>query len=882
MNDARIKGPGGRGFALGTGLLIMIAAAAVVVAVVLWQDDPLVLVGAALIVLLGGGTLSHLLGRARRLEHEAHENEIRYRSVVENIREVLYRLDAEGRITYFNPAWSRLTGFPLEEAIGRPFIEFVHPDDRERHLGDFKRAMAEGRPSWRTLVRGLTRDAGIIWVDARSTLEFGPDGVPVGVSGTLLDITEQRMAEEENEIRARRQEALAALGQQALEREDARALFDTAVRTVRDNLNVSFSKILRLLPEEESLVVMAGVGWHEGLVGSATVTALETSQAGYTLARGKPVVVEDLAAETRFRGAAILHDHRVVSGVTVPITLRGKPYGILGAHHDRPRSFSESDVYFLRTLAHLLSIALERAEAEEEVRRSEHRYRSLAEQASDGILLIGTGGRVEAANQRLLEMLGRPRKELIGAPAVDLLPAEELSNSPLLLDDLRAGRTVLSERRVLRRDGSTVPTETSARMLPDGRIQAVVRDITERREAEAAFREQEDQLRQARKMEALGRLAGGIAHDFNNILTAVIGFADIGLLHVRAGEPLDDYLREIKRAGERAAALTLQLLTFSRKQVLTPRVLDLNESIESMRGMLDRLIPETITIESHLAPAPLRVRADKAQLEQVILNLVLNARDSMPEGGVITLDTARDRCPPEESGAGGGEDARHGRVVFTVTDTGSGMTDEVREHAFEPFFTTKEVGQGTGLGLSTVYGIVQQGGGLISLESAPAMGTTVTVCLPLVEEPVEKEAVAPLPGGETARPVSETVLLVEDEATVRRLAREILASRGYRVLEAEHGRAALKLAAAYAGTLDILVTDVVMPSMDGPSLATALAERYPRMRVLFISGYSADDLRGEDGSTVEYLQKPFRPEDLLARVRAILDGAHSHPGRNLE
>jgi signal transduction histidine kinase/ActR/RegA family two-component response regulator len=386
----------------------------------------------------------------------------------------------------------------------------------------------------------------------------------------------------------------------------------------------------------------------------------------------------------------------------------------------------------------------------------------------------------------------------------------------------------------------------------------VAHSINEQRKAEEALRRSEEQLRQATKMEAVGRLAGGVAHDFNNLLTSVLGHADLALGNLDPADTLYDDLLEIRSAGARAASLTQQLLAFSRRQVLESRVLDLNAVVAGITKMLRRTIGEDVELVSRLAPDLGPVRADPVQVEQVLLNLAVNARDAMPEGGRLTIETLNIRLP-----AGPG-------VRILVEDTGVGMTEEVRAHLFEPFFTTKEVGKGTGLGLATAYGVVQQSGGTIGVTSTPGRGTVFVIDLPqVVGEPAPAEPPVQLdPGGGT-----ETILLVEDEEAVRNLTRRVLQRNGYRVLSAPNAESALDLSRVHPGEIHLLLTDVVMPGMSGPRLAEILVGERERLRCLFMSGYAATTLEQKIllHGEVTFLQKPFTTTQLHRRVREVID-----------
>jgi signal transduction histidine kinase len=410
--------------------------------------------------------------------------------------------------------------------------------------------------------------------------------------------------------------------------------------------------------------------------------------------------------------------------------------------------------------------------------------------------------------------------------------------------------------------------ETSRRLTEaNARLEAL---LAEREHTQAALQASEEQLRQSQKMEAVGRLAGGIAHDFNNILTAITSYAEFLLEAIPPEDPRSDDAREIRRAARRAATLTSQLLAFSRRQVRQPRVLDLNAVLTELEKILRRLIGEDVRLVLDLAPDPGSVKADQGQLEQVIVNLVVNASDAMPEGGTITLRTERMAVHATGVAAVRGLSAGD-YLVLHVSDTGHGMDDATRARIFEPFFTTKAPGKGTGLGLATVYAIAEQSGGTVQVRSAPRQGATFSVYLPAIDETAEvfsSGVFAP-----TAPRGTEVVLIAEDDDAVRTLAARILERHGYTVLQARHGREALDQARHHPGQIDLLITDVVMPELGGRRLAESLAAQRPELRVLYMSGYTAGEIdrRGELDGGVALLQKPFAAQPLLLKVREVLD-----------
>ena len=510
----------------------------------------------------------------------------------------------------------------------------------------------------------------------------------------------------------------------------------------------------------------------------------------------------------------------------------------------------------------------ERKRAEQLLKDSELRYRSLTLTAPVGIFQSDIEARVTYANPRVLQIFEIDEEHGLGHGWLQRVhPADAQAVITGWLAALGAGKEFEHEYRLRLPSGAVrwvrcraVPVEISEGVAP-GTV-GTVEDITERKVLEA-------QLRQAQKMEAVGQLAGGVAHDFNNLLTVINVHAELALESAKANECLEADLTEISRAAGRAAALTRQLLAFSRKQVLQPQQLDLHDVIAGVGPMLSRLIGEDIEVVTRVAGDVGFVRADPGQLEQVLMNLAVNARDAMPGGGTLVLEASNIDLGPDQARCDDG--VPPGRyVLLAVRDTGCGMSAADRERIFEPFFTTKPVGQGTGLGLPTVYGIVKQSGGHIWVESEVDRGTTFTICLPRITEPDEPTTASgpssPGPRG------TGTVLVVEDEDAVRRLTKRILERQGYDVLEARDGRHALELAAAHEGAIDLLLTDMVMPEMNGRALAEELCAARPSLRVLYMSGYTDDDIvrRGMLGPGTGFLEKPFTPDSLARAVGAAM------------
>jgi PAS domain S-box-containing protein len=511
----------------------------------------------------------------------------------------------------------------------------------------------------------------------------------------------------------------------------------------------------------------------------------------------------------------------------------------------------------------------ERREANEALRRSDARYRDLFENASDLIVVCDLDGRMTAVNQTCLRATGYSAEELIGMHMDDVLAPESREQSLAAREQQLAGdEAPVYESELVAKDGHRLQIEIASRLIVENGVpvgtEAICRDISYRKQLE-------EQLRQAQRLEAIGRLAGGVAHDFNNLLTVISGYAEALLEgRDRAAEP---ELDQIAAAAERAAILTRQLLAFSRRQVLQPQVFQLNDVVDGLTPMLSRLIGENVELVATLGASLDPVLADPNQLEQVLVNLAINARDAMPEGGLLTISTANVELDSEHVAQHADAIVGH-HVMLSVSDTGVGMDVETLSHVFEPFFTTKPVGIGTGLGLATVYGIVKQSGGSLWVYSEPGQGTTFKAFLPRAESPATEVEKARAPKPVAARG-TETILLAEDEESLRRLTARILEQRGYKVIAAETATEALRVAEQNGRTIDLLLTDLIMPELSGTALAERICKLTPAIRVLFMSGY-ADEVVSRNGALTpgsSFLEKPFSANDLAAKVRETLDAA---------
>jgi PAS domain S-box-containing protein len=538
----------------------------------------------------------------------------------------------------------------------------------------------------------------------------------------------------------------------------------------------------------------------------------------------------------------------------------------------------------------------EERKAESALRESEARFRHLAESGIIGIIVADTAGNIVEANDAFLRMVGYSREDLMSGAVrwTEMTPAEWHERDQAALRELETtGAARAWEKEYLRKDGSRVPVLVGVAMVEPPRALAFVLDLsqqkrteefgaqavalaqresTHRERAEVALRKTEEHLRQAQKMEAIGRLAGGVAHDFNNLLSVVLSYSDLILRDLSSADPMHADVEQIARAGQRASELTHQLLAFSRQQVLQPKVLSLNDAVAGMTVMLRRLVGEDIEVVFLPAADTGQVFVDPGQIEQVLLNLVVNARDAMPRGGRLTLEVAGVEIDASRSTE---LDVGVGRyVVLSVIDTGTGIDSATQARIFEPFFTTKSLGKGTGLGLSTVFGIVKQSGGHIHVESESGIGTAFRIYLPRTDaRPAVEEA---RPSSRTVEG-SETILVVDDDEQVRQVAVAILRRYGYNVLEAGTPGDALLIGEQFTSRIHLLVTDVVMPRMSGRQLWERLGPLRPDMKVLFVSGYADDAIvrYGVLSSELAFVQKPLVPGQLLAKVRSVIDGEGS-------
>ncbi|HEU5071708.1 MAG TPA: ATP-binding protein [Verrucomicrobiae bacterium] len=655
--------------------------------------------------------------------------------------------------------------------------------------------------------------------------------------------------------RAQQQTAVAALGQFALTTNDVDALMGQSVNLVSQTLEVDFCEVLEFDAHRHEFTLRASAGWKEGLVGQVLQEATPDSLPGCAIKLLEAIRVQNYHTDQRFPSSTLARSHGAVSGVTVPIIgqNRKRPYGVLGAHLAKPHEFTDDDEQFLRAVANLLAMTFDRKRAEAEIQKRA----VFAQLNPTPAVEITQSGKITYANDaafKLAHETGRTHpRELLPENVLELVDhALESGQNHLSFDTQLNGRTL-----------SWLIHPVSQ----DHLVHCYITDTTEQVKLEAS-------LRQADKMLAIGQLAAGVAHDFNNMLTVIQGHAGILLKKAGLTASAQDSAEAIYFAAERAAGLTRQLLMFSRKNVKQTVPLDLTQVVQGMSDMLRRLLGETVILEFSPTASLPRMDGDKNEIEQVIMNLVVNARDAMPAGGSVCIHTKVTQLNEEDIHLH--PQGRPGTFIrLDVSDTGTGMDQATINRIFEPFFTTKEVGKGTGLGLATVYGIVKQHEGWVEVASEVGTGTTFSVYLPVAARQPDTEVIqqelpinAPAPGGD------ETILVVEDEPELREMAVQILESFGYKHLQAASAAEALALWKSESGAINLVLTDMVMPGgMSGRDLAKQLIRERPRLPVVIASGYSVDDISDElsGNKNITFVQKPYNLDVLARAIRNALD-----------
>ena len=793
--------------------------------------------------------------RAEKAQKQAEE---RFRSIFENAVEGIYQSTPDGRFISVNPAMARMFGYASPDEM----IDAVNDIGAQlytevSHREKFKAAMEEVGTVEGFESQVLRKDGARIWISETSRAVRNVIGRVCYYEGALEDVTARKRAEAERQ-----------------------ATFEIIhASNVTDNLDELLHHIhgalRRVLYAENCFVALYDpvsclfhfpffVDKYDAVFPPQT---LDRSCTSYVFRKGEARLIPQAAFdELAAQGEVQLVGTPSPSWLGVPLRTPSATIGVLVVqHYEDDDAYTQRDLEFLNSVGGQIALAIERKRAETALRESEARLRVLIERlpaivwTTDKELLftssLGSG----------LERLGLKPNEVVGLSLFEYFQTDDRTFAPIA-----AHRRALMGETVtfhIEWGGGSYACHAEPLRDPQGEITGVISmafDITDRKQLEA-------QLRQAQKMEAVGRLAGGIAHDFNNLLMVIQGYTELLLDKLGGEHPLRRNAEQIHDASQRAASLTRQLLAFSRKQMLAPQVLNIQEVVTDMEKMLRRLIGEDIELVTMNAPELWHVRADRSQIEQVILNLAVNSRDAMPSGGKLTIETCNTELDSSYSRQAVVEPGQY--VLLAVSDTGIGMDAATQAHIFEPFFTTKEKGKGTGLGLATVYGIVKQSGGYIWVYSEPGKGAAFKVYLPRVIKTAEQAAQKPEP--RRSGRGSETILLVEDEKGVRELAREYLTEAGYIVLEAENAEQALRVARESTAKIDLLFTDVVMAGISGRQLAEQMQQLRPGLRVLYMSGYTDEAIvhHGILGRGMALLQKPFTLNSLALKIRETLDQA---------
>jgi PAS domain S-box-containing protein len=932
-----------------------------------------------------------------------------FRSIVQDLKKIVFRTDIEGRWTFLNPAWEEITGFRVAESLGTTFLNYVHPDDRGTNL-EFFRPMMEGRKdSCRHEVRYSRKDGSFCWVEVHARLTFDAAGAVAGTCGTIRDITTQRATVDDlTATRARLQylldsspaviftldpsrsyavtwsseNALAMFGFTAQQFNEQprlwlgvfhprdRSLFRDFKRKLKSGqpaaVQVRYrhrdgtwhwlrSEVKTVSPTEavgclidttETMQAVERLKTREAILEAVSFVAarflegddwqavlpeslehlrqaasadkvwlFETvrrdgaimARPRYGLEEPPPENPEGLYPtiptweEKLDRGETlamrpdelpeaqrnILLNRQIKTMVLVPVFVGAGRWGLLGFDCHAEREWPQATLDGLGAAARIIGAAIRQShsrqsllEAQEKLEdrvarrtrelaaanaalsESEKLYRALVELCPDAIVVSDLNHRIAMVNHRCQEVFrfNNPA-DVLGQDGALWVAAEDLALAQRFRTELLTERHLHGwELRLMRVDGTEFVAEVGGAMVYDAEnrprhILRVIRDITARKQLE-------EQYRQAQKMEAVGRLAGGVAHDFNNLLTVIKGYSDLLLNRVRGDASISKKIAQIIKAADRAARLVEQLLAFSRKQLVEPKILDVNAALGEMEKMLRRLIGEDIEFTTSFDPSAGNIRIDPGHFDQMVMNLAVNARDAMHSVGTFTISTRavtlRENADPALPSLPPGR-----YLLLEVGDTGTGMSPEVLPHIFEPFFTTKQVGKGTGLGLSTVYGIVEQAGGRILVESELGAGSTFRIFLPSAEGRAAVEIPLVAKG---ACGGHETILVAEDSDSVRTMIVDSLAECGYKVIAAQNGHRALELAAGLTHPIDLLVTDVVMPRLGGLDLAAEITEIHPDIHVLYMSGYTERKL--PEGAN--FLKKPFSPDELALAVRQAL------------
>jgi len=828
-------------------------------------------------------SLADQLGQALTLGRafsRVAESEERHRQLVEAIDGIVWEADATtGRFTYVSPYAEQLLGYPVSRWLRESgfWEKLVHPDDRSLIVHRDRQSYSETR-SYSTEYRVIASDGRIVWLHDRIRVLPGADGSVRRLRGMMVDITDRKRIEEERAERLRlsvfNSEVVSALASSGALRDVLHACCEAMVR----HLHATLARIYTHDEATSMLELQASAGILIGADGPWARVARGQYMVGAVADSGQPYMTNDVLSDPRLGDPEFMRREGIRAFAGAPMIADGRLAGILAMYSREP--LTPFAISALTAAAAAIALGIDRRLAEERLAENRRRLDTFTKVAPLALYAAQSDG------ERKILWVSDSIERISGFPVERFTKDSQHWYKQIHPEDREAVQLAFAqngERGVITVEYRWLCADGKYRVFLDqvilvqgtmgspNQLLGSWLDVTPIREAERALHEREEQLRQTQKMDSIGRLAGGVAHDFNNLMSIVLGYSDLALLTMRPTDPLYPHMSEIHAAGQRASTLTGQLLAFSRKQVLEPQIFNINQVIGRMEQMLHRLIGEDIQLLFEREAALGTVRADPGQFEQVLLNLAVNARDAMPTGGSLVIRSANATIAVETA-AEGTQIPPGEYISLSVRDTGCGMNELVRSRLFEPFFTTKKAGHGTGLGLSTVYGIVRQSGGHIRVETAVGKGSTFEVFLPRFEGPLPVPGPQPEPRS-SPRLYTETVLLVEDSDAVRRLSLNLLRGQGYHVLEAANGAEALRVAEQYEGEIHLLVTDVIMPIMSGRELTERLTALRPSLRTLYVSGYTDDSVvrHGVQLERVRFLQKPFTLDALATHVRKALD-----------
>jgi len=825
----------------------------------------------------------------KQAEQALRESQEQFRAVMEKANDAVFFVDTTGNIRFWNRTAEDIYGYREDEVLGQPFSTIVPKKFQEAHrqwLDKFLATDEETAP--RATVEGLgeRKDGSEFCVETSTgILKRGDDKFLIAI---VRDITERKKTEEEIRKRDVLLARVAKSSSELLSATDLHAVIPRTLEYLGSDAGVDRVYVFKNHddPQTGEHLMSQIYEWaHQTVtpqIDNPELQGLSYSPfSGWyeTMSAGAPVkgLTRDFSDTIR----AILDPEDILSILLVPIIVADTFWGFIGFDDcKKERLWSESEISILLTLAGSIGSVIQRHQAEQELVKTRDFLENIFNTTADGIMVSDARGYLVSVNRALEKMLGFSGDELIGKHTSELGPQDEhhYELGMHMLTDLREKGFINNfEAEWLRKDGTLLPIELGISRLQDragtnlGAV-SVIRDISERKQTQQEKARLEAQLYQSQKMEAVGHLAGGIAHDFNNILTAIMGYGSLLQAKLKEDDPLRNNVDQILTSAERAAALVRSLLAYSRKQIINPQPVRINDIVINVENMLHRIIGEDIDLQTVLSEQDTTVVADAGQVEQILINLATNARDAMPAGGSLTITSAVAEMGGEFIKAHGyGTQGIY--ILLTVSDTGDGMDEKTQRQIFEPFFTTKEVGKGTGLGLSTVYGIVKQHNGYINCYSEPGRGTTFKIYLPLVktaDPAVQPSAIATPPvlkGG------SETILLAEDDDDLRKLIKQVLEDFGYTVIETKDGDEAVKLFMTHRGTINLLLLDVIMPKKNGREAYTEIQKIEPAIKTLFTSGYTADIIhkQGLLENGLEFIVKPVSPTELLKKVRDVLD-----------